>query len=260
VKFEEPVSGLLFLGQRGEIKVLMTVEMLKLGYDFPEVETILQNRPIYSRHTYINAVGRIWRYFAGKDYCLIVDRTWNFERYASHNMHTVFNRQYKYSDKEGEQFFTTANKDYLEKNEINYDFRNFLPLVNKKTEFALTMSQLREWKILNAKTQLKKLYEELNKNSIGLKEVIINGIVFYKKDLNGLTVWTIGKIDKDKLISGFNFLIKPVEQFNPDTDLALSKNRSALTDQYARLKKEIAVLIDELNTEYLKNKTRAKNV
>jgi len=193
--------------ERGEIKVLITVEMLKMGYDFPEVETILQNRPIYSRHTYINVVGRIWRYFAGKDYCLIIDRTWNFERYASHNMHTVFNRQYKYSDKEGEQFFTSANKDYLEKGEINYDFRNFLPVVNKKVEYALTGNQLHEWRIAKPHKEMKKLYSQLNENSSGLKEVIVNGIVFYKKDLRGLTVWTIKLADKEKFIEAFS--LKP---------------------------------------------------
>jgi superfamily II DNA or RNA helicase len=189
--------------ERGEIKVLITVEMLKMGYDFPEVETILQNRPIYSRHTYINAVGRIWRYFVGKDYCLIIDRTWNFERYASHNMHTVFNRQYKYGDKEGERFFSTDSKDYLDKKEINYDFRNFLPVVDKKVEYALTGNQLNEWSIAKPHKEIKNIYSKLNESAANLKEVLMNGIVFYKKDLRGLTVWTIKLADKVKFIEAF---------------------------------------------------------
>ncbi|MDC0977738.1 DEAD/DEAH box helicase family protein [bacterium] len=241
--------------ENGEILVLMIVNMLTQGYDFPEVETILQNRPIYSRHTYVNMVGRVWRYHNKKDYSLIVDRTWNFERYCSHNMYTVFNRQYQYISTQGEHFFSDYNKEYQDKKIINYNFRNFLPFIDKNIEYALTINQFREWRILYPQTTIEEIYKQLNCIANGQKKITYKGITFFRKDLLGITVWTIQIKDKKSLINRFNFQFRPT-LVDRENDIILTFKRGQLPNNYPGL----LTKMEKMRTKLIKeSKITGKN-
>ncbi|MFC1517714.1 DEAD/DEAH box helicase family protein [Candidatus Margulisiibacteriota bacterium] len=111
--------------ENGEFNTLIVVDKLKEGYDYPEIEVVIQARPIYSRPLYIQHIGRSWRRTKNKSSCLIIDIPWTIGKYSSYTMHTVFNRTvYR---RPIENFFTKGphiilkgvkNKDTLEIKDI----------------------------------------------------------------------------------------------------------------------------------------------
>ncbi len=243
--------------ESGEIKILIVVDMLLRGYDFPQVGTILHNRPRYSRHSYLNDVGRIWRFHPDKKYSLIIDRTWNFERYASHNMHTVFNRRYQSikTEEKGEPFFREGDLVNKDKKLVNYHFGNFLPFVDKEQEYALTANTLREWGMTGAHQFIKNIYHQLNQLSGEELEVYYLGVQFKKKDLNGIIVWTFDKSEKQLFVKAFQLLI---DSFLLDSnhDLSLSHANQELFDRHEGLHNPLRQLNKELLNFYEENKTR----
>lgn len=79
--------------KKGDLKILIQVTMLAEGYDFPAIETLIMARPIYARHLYLQFLGRGLRAYLGKNDLLLLDVGWNFIRYASQRMDSVFNKE-----------------------------------------------------------------------------------------------------------------------------------------------------------------------
>ncbi len=69
--------------RRGQIRVLLNVEVLTTGFDAPKVDTIVMCRPTLSRVLYEQMVGRGMRgpQMGGTESCLIVDFTTNFGKF-----------------------------------------------------------------------------------------------------------------------------------------------------------------------------------
>lgn len=69
--------------RRGELRVLLNVEVLTTGFDAPSVDTIVMCRPTLSRVLYEQMVGRGMRgpKMGGTEWCEIIDFTSNFGRF-----------------------------------------------------------------------------------------------------------------------------------------------------------------------------------
>jgi superfamily II DNA or RNA helicase len=81
--------------ESGKIKILFTVGMLREGYDFPGLYNTVLGAPIYSKYIYQQEIGRLMRPDAanGKTHGLAVDVVYNFGRYQSQHMKSVFGKE-----------------------------------------------------------------------------------------------------------------------------------------------------------------------
>ena len=59
--------------KRGEIQVLVSVDLFSEGFDCPDVEFVQLARPTLSLSKYLQMVGRGLRVTRGKDYCVVLD-------------------------------------------------------------------------------------------------------------------------------------------------------------------------------------------
>lgn len=66
----------------GKIKVVVNVGVLVVGFDYPELETIVIGRPTMSLALYYQMVGRGIRPHPNKEYCMIVDMCENVKRFG----------------------------------------------------------------------------------------------------------------------------------------------------------------------------------
>ena len=66
--------------RRGEIKVLVSVGVLALGFDVPDVACVVQARPTMSLSLHIQQCGRGARPAPGKSDCILIDHAGNCER------------------------------------------------------------------------------------------------------------------------------------------------------------------------------------
>lgn len=66
----------------GEIKTIYNVNILSVGFDYPELDTIILARPTASLAWYYQALGRGTRIHPNKDHCLIRDYSGNVERFG----------------------------------------------------------------------------------------------------------------------------------------------------------------------------------
>lgn len=68
--------------EAGKIKVMFSVGVLSIGYDFPELDTIILARPTMSLTVYMQQSGRGTRPHSNKKDCVIVDLVGNVERFG----------------------------------------------------------------------------------------------------------------------------------------------------------------------------------
>lgn len=66
----------------GKIKVLFNVNILTVGFDFPELDMVILGRPTMSLTLYMQMVGRGIRIHPGKENCLVVDMCGNVARFS----------------------------------------------------------------------------------------------------------------------------------------------------------------------------------
>lgn len=66
--------------KRGEYRVLVNVEVLTTGFDFPAIDLVVMLRPTQSPIIHVQTVGRGARISDGKDHCLFLDFAGNTER------------------------------------------------------------------------------------------------------------------------------------------------------------------------------------
>ena len=66
----------------GEIKIIFNVGILTIGFDFPELDTIILARPTMSLRLYMQMVGRGIRIHESKEYCVVLDMCGNYERFG----------------------------------------------------------------------------------------------------------------------------------------------------------------------------------
>ena len=66
----------------GGIKTVFNVGILQIGFDFPELDTIVVARPTMSLSLFSQMVGRGMRLAGGKDHCTVVDMCGNLERFG----------------------------------------------------------------------------------------------------------------------------------------------------------------------------------
>ena len=66
--------------KRGEYRVLINVEVLTTGFDFPAIDLVVMLRPTQSPIIHVQTVGRGARICEGKDHCLFLDFAGNTER------------------------------------------------------------------------------------------------------------------------------------------------------------------------------------
>ena len=67
---------------RGELRVLINVNVLTVGWDCPRVDGIVLMRATESARLLAQIIGRGLRLFDGKTECLLADYAENFERHA----------------------------------------------------------------------------------------------------------------------------------------------------------------------------------
>ena len=75
---EEILTGF----KSGEIKTVFNVNVLAVGFDFPELDTIIIARPTMSLASYIQMIGRGVRQAPGKEDCAVVDMCGNIQRFG----------------------------------------------------------------------------------------------------------------------------------------------------------------------------------
>ena len=68
--------------RRGEIQVLVNVDLFGEGFDCPDVEFIQLARPTLSLAKYLQQVGRGMRVYEGKKYCLILDNVGSYRLFG----------------------------------------------------------------------------------------------------------------------------------------------------------------------------------
>lgn len=66
----------------GKIKTVFNVGVLTVGFDFPELDTIIIARPTMSLSLYMQMIGRGIRVAPGKDHCTVVDMCGNVDRFG----------------------------------------------------------------------------------------------------------------------------------------------------------------------------------
>jgi DNA repair protein RadD len=75
-------EGIIDRFRSGQTRVVSNVGVLTVGFDFPELETILMARPTMSLALYYQIIGRGIRIHPGKEYSLIVDLCDNFPKFG----------------------------------------------------------------------------------------------------------------------------------------------------------------------------------
>ncbi len=78
----EERSRLIEAFRRGEIQVLVNVDLFGEGFDCPDVEFIQLARPTLSLAKYLQQVGRGMRVYEGKKYCLILDNVGSYRLFG----------------------------------------------------------------------------------------------------------------------------------------------------------------------------------
>lgn len=68
--------------KKGEIQVLVSVDLFSEGFDCPDVEFIQLARPTLSLSKYLQMVGRGLRVAKGKEYCVILDNVGLYKRFG----------------------------------------------------------------------------------------------------------------------------------------------------------------------------------
>ena len=80
--------------KRGEIQVLVSVDLFSEGFDCPDVEFIQLARPTLSLSKYLQMVGRGLRVAKGKDCCVVLDNVGLYRRFglpsAGHDWQSMF--------------------------------------------------------------------------------------------------------------------------------------------------------------------------
>ena len=66
----------------GDIRVISNVRVLSIGFDFPELETIIDTAPTKSLALYYQKLGRGIRIHPEKEYSMIVDMCENYKRFG----------------------------------------------------------------------------------------------------------------------------------------------------------------------------------
>jgi len=87
----------------GKIKVISNVGVLQVGFDYPELETIVLARPTLSLALYYQMIGRGIRPHPEKDHAMIVDLCGNYDLFGkvedlridrgTHGKWSVWNKQ-----------------------------------------------------------------------------------------------------------------------------------------------------------------------
>lgn len=67
---------------RGELEILVNVDLFGEGFDVPAVEVVIMGRPTESFGLYLQQFGRALRIFAGKSYGIIIDHVGNWLRHG----------------------------------------------------------------------------------------------------------------------------------------------------------------------------------
>ena len=68
--------------RRGEIKVLVNVDLFGEGFDLPAIETVIMARPTMSLGLYLQMLGRGLRPLPGKTYAIIIDHVSNVKQHG----------------------------------------------------------------------------------------------------------------------------------------------------------------------------------
>ncbi|RLB94603.1 MAG: hypothetical protein DRH26_00615, partial [Deltaproteobacteria bacterium] len=66
--------------ERGDVRIMVSVQILIEGYDLPRLKAIVMARPTLSAALYLQAVGRVLRTCEGKDHGFLLDVTDNTSR------------------------------------------------------------------------------------------------------------------------------------------------------------------------------------
>ena len=66
----------------GDIKAIINVGILGIGFDYPELDTIITSRPTMSLALYYQQIGRGIRPHKDKESCLVVDLTDNYRKFG----------------------------------------------------------------------------------------------------------------------------------------------------------------------------------
>tara|TARA_R110000851_G_scaffold32845_2_gene87828 strand:- start:548 stop:2206 length:1659 start_codon:yes stop_codon:yes gene_type:complete len=72
---------------KGELTVLVNVDLFGEGFDVPAVEVVMMGRPTESFGLYLQQFGRALRMFAGKLYGIIIDHVGNYKRHGLPDAH-----------------------------------------------------------------------------------------------------------------------------------------------------------------------------
>ncbi len=71
--------------EAGEIKGLMTCQLISEGYDLPRLETVIDYAPTQSLAVYLQRYGRALRIYPGKTKAIIIDHVQNMERHGRYD-------------------------------------------------------------------------------------------------------------------------------------------------------------------------------
>lgn len=79
--------------RNGKIKIISNVKVLSIGFDFPELETIIDTSPTMSLALYYQKLGRGIRIHPEKGHCMIIDMCENFKRFGKiEDLHLMYNK------------------------------------------------------------------------------------------------------------------------------------------------------------------------
>ncbi len=104
--------------ERGEIQVLVNVDLFDEGFDVPAATTCIMGRPTMSLAKYMQMVGRVLRTAKGKDKAIVIDPVRNWERHGQVTWPRVWSLKGKTksdrenSDKVPQKVCTTCSQPY----------------------------------------------------------------------------------------------------------------------------------------------------
>jgi len=214
--------------ESGQLNILFVVDMLKEGYDLPEMAVTYMARPFYSRLSYLQHASRSWATHPDKASSLVIDQVWHFDSLSSYSMHTAFERDRQYLVPEGEDFFSDQSPNgpvsYINEVTSIAGFAKADPI----NDLVLAQNPFRKLNIHRGPGNMRKIIKTLN--SFAKDQVELDGVIYTKKYYFGNLYWTFPDSSFDNFLKSFGLL--QLEVFDPTTDLSITSKNHKLMSKY----------------------------
>ena len=136
-----------------KLDFVINVNVLAIGYDFPELDCIIDSYPTMSLARYYQRIGRGVRIHPNKDYCVVVDLAGNYESFGDIQSLEILENAYNYKG-----WGVFSNKKVLtgvDLSNIENEQKEMQKSIDKRTiDFGKHKGKTLEWLLRNDKGYL----------------------------------------------------------------------------------------------------------